>query len=142
LNIFYSKLKELVYTINVPEWLYVFANQYAQNYSFALLFSVAVISGIGLVGTLLVTASRISIEIDPKNFRLTWWLLGFCYQKVQGQTQDINQIKLSRIRLPLNKKQITSCMFRAKLSKHRFGLFLTQREKEWLVGEIGAFLAK
>jgi serine/threonine protein kinase len=80
--------------------------------------------------------SRTRLTIDPKNFWLQRWLLGWCFQEVKGRTWDINRVELRGI------KPITVCVFREKLRKHRFGSFLTQSEKEWLVSEIRAFLEK
>jgi serine/threonine protein kinase len=99
--------------------------------------------GLWLLGDFLFrAASSIEIGIDQQNFWLQRCLLGLCYRKVQGRTDDINQVKLSGISLPLNKKFLTVCLLRSKWRKHRFGSFLTQQEKEWLVGEIKAFLEK
>jgi len=139
LNILYSKSSELGYTINAPEWLYgLFFNQSL----FALFFGIAVLSGMCLFGTLLITACRIDIEIDRDNFRLTWWLLDVCYEKIREKTENINQVKLSSIDLPMNKNIIIDCVIRCRLRKYYFGTFLTQRENEWLVGEITAFLSE
>ena len=91
---------------------------------------------------LLRATSSTYIEIDQKNFRIQCWLLGLCYWKFRGQTKNISQVKLSSIRLPLTKKSLTVCLLKSKWRKHWFGLFLTQREKEWLLEEIEAFLAK
>lgn len=99
--------------------------------------------GLWLLGDFLFrAASSIQIRIDQQNFWLQRCLLGLCYRKVQGRTENINQVKLSGISLPLNKKFLTVCLLSSKWRKHRFGSFLTQQEKEWLVGEIKAFLEK
>jgi serine/threonine protein kinase len=91
---------------------------------------------------LLSAASRTKLEINQKNFQLQRWLLGQCILKIQGRTEDIRWVKLSGIGLTMNKKPITVCVLRTTLHRHRFGLFLTQAEKDWLVGEIAAFLEK
>jgi len=101
----------------------------------------------GLIGLLILAtflysaASRIHIEIDQHNFRLQRWL-GSKHREDKGSTQDIVQVKLSSLSLPLNKQAITVCVLIERLRKHRFGLFLTQSENEWLVGEITTFLEK
>jgi len=88
-------------------------------------------------------ACRIRLEIDQTSYRLKWWLSGsWLDQKIQGSTKDINQVKLSGIALPLNINLFTSCVIRSRLRKYHFGHFLTRSEKEWLVGEIKAFLKK
>jgi len=106
------------------------------------------ISAFGLMGLLRIgnfllhATSRTWLEIDQENFLLKRFLLGLCYQKVKGRTQDINQVKLSNINLLLNKKNTTICVLREKLQHYRFGSLLTEAEKEWLVGEINDFLLK
>jgi len=89
-------------------------------------------------------ACWIRFEIDQENYRLKWLpLLGsWSEQKIQGSTKEINQVKLSGIALPLNRKLFTSCVIRSRLREYHFGRFLTRSEKEWLVGEIKAFLEK
>ncbi|NER20452.1 MAG: hypothetical protein F6J86_04510 [Symploca sp. SIO1B1] len=37
---------------------------------------------------------------------------------------------------------VKSCVIRSRLREYHFGRFLTRSEKEWLVGEIKAFLEK
>lgn len=139
LNIFYSKLAELGYTINPPVLsIWIIGNQNL----FALFISVGVLSGLLLFATLLTAASRISVEIDRDNFRLTWWSLSLCYGKMREKTEDINQVKLRRIGLPLKKNMIINCEIRCRLYSYGFGSLLTQQEKEWLVGEITAFMEK
>ena len=68
-------------------------------------------------------------------------LLRLLYHKLRGSAEDISQIKLSGIGVQMNKKPIAVCVLRARGRKYRFGSFLTEGEKEWLVGEIGDFLA-
>lgn len=130
-----------IFGYNLPGWLYIFLKFFIE---FGMVFlSVFVLIGLWKMGEFLLSAtSRTCVEIDRESFQLKRWLLGLCYQNVQGRTQEINQVKLSSIRLPLNKKLLTVCLLRSKLSKHRLGLFLTQQEKEWLVEEIRAFLGK
>ena len=127
------------------DWLLSFLSNFVK---FLMGFGIVFLSFYFLIGLwkmgefLLGAASRTCVEIDPEHFQLQQWFLGLCYKKVQGLTKDINQVKLSSIGLPLNKKPFTVCLLRSKLSKHHFGLFLRQQEKEWLVEEIGAFLGK
>lgn len=139
LNNFYSKVAELGYTINPSELvIWVIGNQNL----FAPFIIVGVLSGLFLFGTLLTAASRISVEIDRDNFRLTWWLLGLSYGKMREKTENINQVELRHIDLPLKKNMIINCEIRCRLYSYGFGSLLTQQEKEWLVGEITAFMEK
>jgi serine/threonine protein kinase len=106
-------------------------------------FCALVITGVLILATFAFCAgSRTRLAIAQDFFQIQWRVLGLCYQAIQGRTQDINQVKLSGIGLPLIKQPLTVCVLRSKLSKYGFGLLLTQPEKQWLVGEITAFLEK
>lgn len=123
-------------------WIIV-ASSSVPTFAAWLLLSVWLTVGLWMLGTFLLSAaSHTHLEIDKQNFRLQRRLMGQCVQKVEGQTKDVNQVKLNGIGLTLDKKPITVCVLKAKLRKHRFGSFLTQMEKEWLMGEITAFLEK
>ena len=105
-------------------------------------FCTFVVFGLLMLATFVYSAgSRTYIEIKQWRFLIEWRLLGWCWEKIEGYTPDINQVKLSGISLPLKKKPLTVCVLRSKLRKHRFGWLLTQPENEWLIGEITAFLA-
>jgi serine/threonine protein kinase len=113
------------------------------------LFTVRFLIVFGVIGllmlvTLVFSAGRGTyIEIDQQNFRIEWRLLGWWLcEKIQGPRSDINQVGLSDIDLLMNEKPLTVCVLRSKSRKHRFGLFFTQQENEWLVGEITTFLEK
>lgn len=106
--------------------------------SYWIFLSIYGLVGLWMLGIFLLSAaSRIQLEIDEQNFRLQRWLLGKRYQEVRGKTEDIN-IKLCSIGLTLHKKPITVCLLRSKLRQYRFGSFLTEPEKEWLVGAIAS----
>ncbi|MBD1921010.1 hypothetical protein H6F77_07900 [Microcoleus sp. FACHB-831] len=99
--------------------------------------------GLWMLGTFLFSAaSRTRLELDCDNFQLQRWFLGMCYQKVQARTEDISELKLRGIGLKMNKNPITVFMLRERMRKHRFGSFLMENEKEWLLSEITAFLEK
>jgi eukaryotic-like serine/threonine-protein kinase len=83
--------------------------------------------------SLVSATSRTRLEINQQNFQIQRWFLGWCFQKVEGRTSDISRVEIGGI------KPIPVCVLREKKRKHRFGSFLTQREKEWLVLEIRAF---
>lgn len=90
--------------------------------------------------------SHTKIEIDKEYIHITQHVLGLCYQKQQRRTEEINQVKLSEI------SPFKACLIRLKLRKfplsllvtheYRFGLFLTQQDKLWLVASINSFLEK
>lgn len=106
--------------------------------SYWIFLSIYGLVGLWMLGIFLLSAaSRIQLEIDEQNFRLQRWLLGKRYQEVRGKTEDIN-IKLCSIGLTMHKKPITVCVLRSKLRQYRFGSFLTEPEKEWLVGAIAS----
>lgn len=123
-------------------WINLVVNTQPYDTAIALSYWIF-LSLYGLVGLwmlgifLLSAASRIQLEIDEQNFRLQRWLLGKRYQEVRGKTEDIN-IKLCSIGLTMHKKPITVCVLRSKLRQYRFGSFLTEPEKEWLVGAIAS----
>jgi hypothetical protein len=95
-----------------------------------------------LAAFLLSAASRTRLEIDRQNFRLQRRFLGWCYQKVQGRTEEISQVELKGIGLSMNKAPITVCTLKSRRRQHRFGSFLTEPEKAWLMAEVKDFLQK
>lgn len=108
-----------------------------------LLLSTFGLIGLWILGTFLLSAaSRTRLEIDRQNFRLQRRFLGWCYQKVQGRTQEISQVELSGIGLSMNKAPITVCTLKSRLRKHRFGSFLTESDEAWLVAQVKDFLEK
>jgi Ankyrin repeats (3 copies) len=94
--------------------------------------------GIYLLGI----SSRIKIAIDRENIRLQRSLLGWHYKNAIGKTQDITQVGQQGIGLSMNKSPIVVCTLQLKSRKHKFGTFLTEPEKAWLVAEINEFLGK
>jgi serine/threonine protein kinase len=110
-----------------------------------LLLGIYGLFGFWMLRTFLFSAaSRTKLEIDQQNFRLQRWLLGWRYHKVQGRTEGISEVELKRIGLSvsMNKAPITVCTLRSRLRQHRFGSFLTEPEKSWLVTEVKDFLEK
>jgi serine/threonine protein kinase len=100
------------------------------------------IAGLGLISALLFSvAGRTRLEIDRQYFRLQWQLFGFRHQ-VQGRTEDIEGVQLASSDREVNDKPVTICTLVEGVRNHRFGSWLTQSEKEWLVAEIAAFLGK
>ena len=100
------------------------------------------IAGLGLISAILFSvAGRTRVLIDRQYFRLQWQLFGFCHQ-VQGRTEDIEGVQLASSDREINDKPVTICTLVEGVRNHRFGSWLTQSEKEWLVAEIAAFLGK
>jgi len=108
-----------------------------------LLITVFGLIGLWILSTfLLSTATRTRLEIDRHNFRLQRYVLGWCYRKIQGQTQEISQVELKEIGLSMNKAPITVCTLKSRRRQHRFGSFLTEPEKAWFMAEVKEFLEK
>jgi hypothetical protein len=63
------------------------------------------------------------------------------YYKVDRQTQDISQLELKEIGLSMKKTPITVITLNSRLRHYRFGSFLTEPEKEWLVAEVNKWLS-
>lgn len=94
---------------------------------------------------------RTKLEIDRQSFRLRWSLLGVFYQ-VQGRTQDIDRVELSKFVRPEDEwyakfkgeipQPAIACALLEGVRTHRFGCWLTPIEKDWLTQEIAAFLKK
>jgi serine/threonine protein kinase len=100
------------------------------------------IIGIWMICVFLFSAAfRTKIEINHQHFQLKrWFLLGY-HQQIQTNRSDITDIKRNPIGLKMNKQSITVCSLRIKLHKYRFGTFLMESEKEWLIGEISNFIS-
>jgi len=95
-----------------------------------------------LCAYLLRVSSRTKIEIDRHNFRLQRWFLGRRYKNIQLRREEISDVKLQGIGLSMNKAPITVCVLKWKSHKYKFGTFLTEPEKAWLVAEIKEFMKK
>jgi serine/threonine protein kinase len=95
-----------------------------------------------LCAYLLRVSSRTKIEIDRHNFRLQRWFLGMRYKNIQVRSEEISDVELQGIGLSMNKALITVCVLKSKSRKYKFGTFLTEPEKAWLVAKIQEFLEK
>ena len=123
-------------------WMLVDLSLFIQP-SNLILFGVFATIGLWMFSSFIYASlSSTKLEIDQQYFRLQKWLLGMSYQKNKGYTENINQLKLSRIPFFLFEIKITVFILRAKWRKISFGSFLTEREKEWLITEIRDFLKK
>lgn len=87
------------------------------------------------------TTKRIWLEIDRENFKIKGFSSSFPW-KLNQQTKDINQVKLSYIGPRLKNTPLTFCTIQVQSRKYDFGFLLTQEEKKWLVSEINDFLDK
>lgn len=124
-------------------WMITTASGYFITLPAWLLLGAYGLFGFWILGSFLLSATfRTKIEIDQQNFHLQRWFLGWCYQGVQGRTEEISQVELKGIGLSMNKAPITVCTLRSRLRQHRFGSFLTEQEKSWLVSEVQEFLGK
>ena len=127
------------YFVNQPSLFFFFLSSPIGVFFFILWISLLAFTLRITSISLLDMASRTRLEIEQDSFCLQRWLLGWCYQKVQGRRLDINGVKLLSIKGSL----ATVCELRLKRRKYHFGsYYLTQRENERLVGEITAFLEK
>ncbi|MCW5315481.1 protein kinase [Nostoc sp. KVJ3] len=92
------------------------------------------------------SASSTLVQIDQDYIRLERWLLGWCIQKIEISKSDIISVWLKcminyefsniLIIYSLKKSQKEEKENIEKNKRFRFGAFLTQQEKEWLMWEI------
>lgn len=95
--------------------------------------------GLGMLGGVLYSiAGKTHLEIDRESFRLQWHLWGL-KREIRGKTADIYKVELTD-NLQVNDRPIVSCTIVEGIRTHRFGSWLSQLEKEWLVEEITNFL--
>jgi serine/threonine protein kinase len=79
---------------------------------------------------------HIKLEINPENLRIQESSPIWFFKEVKEYRSDIKQLTVKTGWF----NQITMC--RGKVPYYRFGLFLTQAEKKWLVWEMRNFLDK
>jgi len=105
---------------------------------------------LSVLNILLRAASHIQLKINPKKFQLQWRLLGF-KKTIQGQTAEINWIEIitqytektkltktsERYKIPVRKCRLFTQMSHQQIE---FAQFISQREREWVVEEVTAFL--
>ncbi len=99
-----------------------------------------------------IAAERTRLEIDRHNFRYQVSVLGWRKGEVQFRTENINSLKVGPIAKTKKSQKSHPFILVELKSKRRvllwlksqyfgFGDLLAKREIEWLVGEIGDFLA-
>ncbi|AFZ26488.1 protein kinase family protein [Cylindrospermum stagnale PCC 7417] len=91
------------------------------------------------------SASSILLQIDQDYISLERWLLGWCIQRIKIPNSDIISVglknpmryKFSNILIFYSCKPFWDSEYPKKIEKYfRFGAFLTQQEKDWLVWQI------
>jgi len=113
---------------------------------------IVIMHKISVFDILLRTASHIQLKINPKTFQLQWTLLGF-KKTIKGRTPDLKGIEIItryRAKSKLMKKSETyiipvrKCQLFPQLPKQRleFAEFISQREREWIVEQVTAFLER
>ncbi|GET43945.1 serine/threonine protein kinase [Microseira wollei] len=85
--------------------------------------------------SLLVSLCHIKLEMNPESFRIQQSSPIWLFKQVEEFRSDIKQLTVKTGWF----NQITMCVSKAR---YRFGLFLTQAEKKWLVWEMRSFLEK
>ena len=119
--------------------------QYVFNNSGLSILIIALsIIGIGAIAIFLnAIASRINLTIDPEYFHYERWFFKFRIQNLKGETKHILQANLKNSILAINRKApIKVCNLLIRMHNYRFGCFLSESEKEWLISEINHFLVK
>lgn len=107
---------------------------------------------ISLLDIVLRVASHIQLKINPKKFQLQWTLLGL-KKTIQGRTADLKGIEIItqyREKRKLKRKSDTyiipvrKCRLFSQMSHQRieFAQFISQREREWIVEQVTAFLER
>jgi len=123
-------------------WIILASHSYI-NFSGFLFMTVFALIGIWMLFIFIFSAAfSMEIKVNEEHLQLQRVFIAGLYQKNTIKLLDINEIKITNIGLKINKQPITVCLLRAKLLKHRFGTFLTQAEKEWLIGELNTFILK
>ena len=124
-----------------PIWSDIFLGYLNYTFPFGLFWILLGSWGLGsLIGYPLSVTSRTKLEIDLENFKIQKWCGGLLY-KYQGRTEEIKQVKLSSMALPLYGKKIVLDLPN-KWQSYSIGNFLTEPEKEWLLWEIRNFIEK
>ncbi|MEE3717626.1 serine/threonine-protein kinase [Tumidithrix elongata RA019] len=115
-----------------------------------LFVGLSIFVAFGLIGIwisikfLLSVLSRFRLVIDPTYFHYQRWFLNFCLQDVKGETAHIIKADLKNSGLALFNRNsaIQVCSLVVKRKPYRFGAFLSEPEKQWLIAEIDRFLQK
>lgn len=115
----------------------------ARGSLFFALFSIPFwVAGFTLWGTLLFNIFGWSrLKLDRESFLLQLSCLGFTRQ-IEGNTEDISRVEVSRKNTKFNNMPIVSCALQVGVRTHRFGSQLTHTEQVWLVTELADFLGK
>lgn len=90
-----------------------------------------------LAGVLFSLAGHTHLEMNRQRFQIQRCLWGFS-RKIQGQTSEIDQVKL-KTSYTQNHQKMTAFVI-AGVRTHQFGSNMTRSEQEWLVQELSNFL--
>ncbi|GBO52756.1 serine/threonine kinase [Pseudanabaena sp. lw0831] len=98
-----------------------------------------------LFAFLIACASKVDIEIDANSILIRRSIFGWRIQNTRkiGQVGRILQANLKSILLSIKRgSPITVCNLTIKRRNIRFAAFLSEEEKQWLIGEIQDFVEK
>ncbi len=98
-----------------------------------------------LFAFLIACASKVHIEIDANSILIRRSIFGWRTQNIRkfGQVGHILQANLKNTLLSLRRDSpITVCNLTIKRRNIRFASFLSEEEKQWLIGEIQDFVEK
>jgi hypothetical protein len=88
------------------------------------------------------TTSQIQLKMDSDRVQLKRRSFGFLTRTIQIPFHQVRGITLEAIGLLFKKQLGTVCVLETSKKTYRFGYFLTEPEKAWLVSEIDDFIQK
>ncbi|MFW6358933.1 MAG: serine/threonine protein kinase [Chroococcales cyanobacterium] len=98
--------------------------------------------GLGFLGAFLfAVAGKTRLLINPKTFTLRWDCLGVA-RRIEGKTPDILRAEVTTSNMKVNGNSVVRCVLWEGIRQHKFGDWLTEVEREWLVAEISEFINK
>lgn len=121
-------------------WLILASGYYMTPASWLLLGSYGSISLWMAARFLISAASQTCLEISASRVRLRRSLWGMTLANVDATPSEIIKAELQPTQLLIGKTPITACVMKVKRSCYRFGFFLTESEKAWLISEIAQFV--
>ncbi len=125
-------------------WLCYVLMEFSFDLKAVVFVAIIIILGLLLIIVFLkAIASQINLTIDPEYFHYERWFFKFRTQNLKGETKHILQANLKNSALAINRKApIKVCNLLIRQHYYRFGCFLSEPEKEWLMSEINDFLVK
>jgi eukaryotic-like serine/threonine-protein kinase len=117
-------------------WLIAASSRYMTPASWLLLLIYGGFS-VGMAAKFLISAaSQTRLTITASQVRLKRSLWGAIVDDVDATPADLIKAELTPSGMTLRKTPLTICTVQIKRSRYRFGLFLTEAEKAWIVREI------